>query len=98
MRSRKVVFDISISNHPGRSTRPDRAKTRVPAEDPSPRAAKASPPWVMIQGRLDMVSTLLTTVGSPYRPMAAGKYGGLMRGKPRLPSRLSSSAVSSPQM
>jgi len=52
----------------------------------------------MIQGRLDMVSTLLTTVGSPYRPMAAGKNGGLMRGNPRLPSRDSSSAVSSPQM
>ena len=65
MRSRKVVFDISISNHPGRSTRPERAKSRVPVEDPSPRAAKASPPLSTIHGRLDIVSTLLTTVGSP---------------------------------
>jgi hypothetical protein len=59
---------------------------------------KAAEPLVITHGRFDSVSTLFTTVGSPYKPMAAGKYGGLIRGNPRLPSRLSSSAVSSPQM
>ena len=34
-----------------------------PVERPAPSAAKASPPLLMIQGRLDSVSTLLTTVG-----------------------------------
>ena len=43
------------------------------------------------------VSTLLTTVGAFQTPETAGK-GGLMRGWPRFPSRLSMSAVSSPQM
>src|ERR1039458_8836110 len=43
MRSRNVVLDISISNHPGCSTRPERAKSRVPVEDRSPKAANASP-------------------------------------------------------
>src|ERR1039458_9748153 len=94
MRSRNVVLDISISNHPGCSTRPERAKSRVPVEDRSPKAANASPPLMTIQGRLETVSTLLTTVGSPYRPTAAGKKGGLILGKPRFPSRLSKSAVS----
>jgi hypothetical protein len=44
-----------------------------------------------------MLSTLLTVVGHPYSPTAAGN-GGFIRGIPFLPSRLSSSAVSSPQM
>ena len=44
-----------------------------------------------------MVSTLFTTVGAPNNPTTAGK-GGLRRGQPFLPSRDSSSAVSSPQM
>ncbi len=43
------------------------------------------------------VSTLLTIVGAPKTPDTAGK-GGLMRGWPRLPSRLSMRPVSSPQM
>ena len=43
------------------------------------------------------VSTLLTTVGLPNRPSIAG-IGGLARTMPRLPSRLSSMEVSSPQM
>ena len=73
MRSRKVVFDISISYQPGRSTRPDNAKTRVPADEPSPSAANAAPPFRTIHGNAETVSTLFTTVGSPYRPIAAGK-------------------------
>jgi hypothetical protein len=42
------------------------------------------------------VITLLITVGLPNRPSSAGS-GGLARTTPRLPSRLSSMAVSSPQ-
>ena len=41
------------------------------------------------------VSTLVTVEGQPYRPTFAGK-GGFSRGLPCLPSKLSSSAVSSP--
>ena len=41
--------------------------------------------------------TLLMTVGLPKSPAIAGS-GGLKRTIPRLPSRLSSIAVSSPQM
>jgi hypothetical protein len=48
-------------------------------------------------GTAPSVMTLLTTVGLPNRPSSAGS-GGLARTMPRLPSRLSSSAVSSPQM
>ena len=43
------------------------------------------------------VSMLLTTVGLRKTPSTAGN-GGLMRGQARLPSRLSISPVSSPQM
>ena len=45
---------------------------------------------------LQIVSTLLMTVGLAYAPTSAGK-GGRERGIGRLPSRLSNSAVSSPQ-
>jgi len=44
-----------------------------------------------------MVSTLLTTVGSPYRADGGGKKGGLIRGS-RASLELSKSAVSSPQI
>ena len=47
-------------------------------------------------GTAAMVSTLLMTVGRPNRPEIAGS-GGFARTMPRLPSRLSSIAVSSPQ-
>ena len=50
---------------PGLRTWPASANSRVPVERPAPRAAKAAPPLFTIQGRLAMVSTLLTTVGSP---------------------------------
>ena len=60
-------------------------------------AAYQSGPRCMMGGSAARVSTLLMSVGQPYRPATAGK-GGFSRGWPRLPSRLSSSAVSSPQM
>jgi hypothetical protein len=43
------------------------------------------------------VSTLLTIVGQLKTPDTAGN-GGLIRGWPRFPSRLSMRPVSSPQM
>jgi hypothetical protein len=49
-----------------------------------------------MSGTLARVITLLITVGRPNRPATAGS-GGLARTMPRRPSRLSSSAVSSPQ-
>ena len=45
---------------------------------------------------LARVSTLLSTVGMPWRPATAG-YGGRGRGIPRPPSMLARMAVSSPQ-
>ena len=71
---------------------------RVPFEVSAPSSVKAAAPLPMIHGTLDSVSTLLTIVGCMYRPLAAGKNGGLRRGMPRLPSSDSMSAVSSPTM
>ena len=51
----------------------------------------------MIDGTLEIDSTLLITVGLAYRPSTAGN-GGRFRGRPRYPSSEVSSAVSSPQM
>ena len=48
-------------------------------------------------GTLASVMTLLMIVGCPNNPLIAGS-GGFARTWPRLPSRLSSSEVSSPQM
>ncbi len=50
----------------------------------------------MIQGTVASVSTLFTTVGFWYRPFTAGN-GGLLRGKPFLPSSELIRLDSSPQ-
>lgn len=50
-----------------------------------------------LTGATAIVSTLLTVVGQPKRPISAGN-GGFRRGLPCLPSMDSMSAVSSPQM
>ena len=63
MRSRNVVTPISTSYTPGRFTCPDTANKRVPVDLPLPSAANAAPPFSMIHGRFDNVSTLLTIVG-----------------------------------
>ena len=96
--SRNVVMPFGTSNTPGRLTWPDTANMRMPVDVGAPRSRKASPPSAMIHGTLESVSTLFTIVGCRYRPFAAGKNGGLSRGMPRSPSRLSMSAVSSPTM
>ena len=49
---------------------------RVPGDVGVPMAVYASTPLRISHGRLASVSTLLTIVGLPYRPIAAGKYGG----------------------
>lgn len=51
----------------------------------------------MTTGTVARVRTLFTTVGLPNKPSIAG-IGGFARTMPRLPSRLSSMDVSSPQM
>ena len=82
---------------PGRSTFPESEKTTVPGEVSGPIAVYQAAPCSMIGGTVAIVWTLLISVGEPYKPLTAGK-GGLERGCPRLPSRDSSSADSSPQM
>lgn len=51
----------------------------------------------MIVGITATVSTFVTVVGHPYKPALAGN-GGLSLGLPGLPSKLSISADSSPQI
>ncbi|GIS99902.1 MAG: hypothetical protein CM1200mP26_16150 [Acidimicrobiales bacterium] len=58
---------------PGRTTWPEMANMRVPGEASEPILRYAAAPLAMIHGTLDRVSTLLTMVGCPYSPMAAGK-------------------------
>ena len=62
-----------------------------------PILAYSSPVMLIICGTAAIVSTLFTTVGEAYKPEIAGK-GGFIRGFPRLPSKDSNNAVSSPQM
>ena len=76
---------------------PETDTSLVPAEVSVPSLAYSLPPILMIAGTVDSVSTLLISVGPPYRPSIAGN-GGFSRGLPRLPSSESSSPVSSPQM
>ncbi len=91
------VASSGTSYTPGRFTVPERHTRRVPPDLSVPRPAYQAGPRVKMWGTLASVSTLFTTVGLPNRPTTAGN-GGLSRGQPFLPSRLSSSAVSSPQM
>ena len=82
---------------PPRLMLPASWKTWVPRDRPTPSSAYAAPPSARTIGTAQKVSTLLTAVGWPKRPLSAG-IGGLARTSPRLPSRLSSIEDSSPQM
>ena len=62
-----------------------------------PNDKNQEPPRLQISGATATVSTLVTVVGHPKTPTSAGN-GGFNRGFPCLPSRLSISAVSSPQI
>ena len=71
---------------------------RVPVLFGVPSFAYSAPPMARMCFTWHRDSTLFTIVGHMYRPSAAGKYGGLIRGYGRLPSRDSINPVSSPQM
>mmetsp|Transcript_5927 Transcript_5927/g.10662 ORF Transcript_5927/g.10662 Transcript_5927/m.10662 type:complete len:207 (+) Transcript_5927:819-1439(+) len=94
--SRKGI-DISSSTVVGLFTWPEIQNSFVPALFFRPKEANHSGPLRRIVGTTETVSTLVTVVGQPYKPMLAGK-GGFRRGLPCFPSKLSISAVSSPQM
>ena len=96
MRCRSVT-PKGTSYTPGRATSPDTQNNFGPVDFSVPKRANASAPCAKMYGIFASVSTLLMTVGLPNKPYVAGK-GGFMRGKPRLPSIDSNSAVSSPQM
>src|SRR5579862_8180012 len=88
---------IASSTLHGLLTWPEMQKTFVPVLLGRPIPANQSAPRRRIVGATAIDSTLFTVVGQPYTPTFAGN-GGFSRGRPFLPSRLSSSAVSSPQM
>ena len=66
-------------------TLPASWKTWVPRERPVPSSAYAAPPSARIIGTAQSVSTLLTAVGRPHRP--------LMRGDRRLGAHLAAAAL-----
>src|SRR5437870_13038072 len=82
---------------PGFVTRPETEYMRVPPWVLVPSPANHSAPRLMMGGTQAIVSTLLTTVGSPKAPLMAGN-GGLILGQPFLPSSDDRSPVSSPQI
>ncbi|MNN57851.1 hypothetical protein D3C81_1728610 [compost metagenome] len=87
------------SQMPGFFTLPEKPISLVPWS-PLPSRAREwyhLTPLPMIAGTLHSDSTLLTQVGLPHTPTAAGN-GGLARGLARRPSSELISAVSSPQM
>ena len=88
---------MASSTLQGLFTWPETHISLVPVLFGRPKPANQSAPRRRIVPTTAMLSTLFTVVGQPYRPAPAGN-GGLSRGWPFLPSRLSSSAVSSPQM
>jgi len=87
---------IGTSTRPVCCTLPPRAKTLVPALLSVPVLANQAAPLRMMGAMLANVSTLLSTLGLPQRPLTAGN-GGRGRGSPRLPSIEVMRAVSSPQ-
>ena len=90
-------IDISSSTVQGLLTWPEMLKSLVPEFLGRPMLANHSPPRRQISGATATVSTLVTVVGHPKTPTSAGN-GGFSLGFPCLPSKLSMSEVSSPQM
>lgn len=80
----------------GRGEEKGRRGSRSPPElFLRPKEANHWGPRRRMVGDTATVSTFVTVEGQPYSPTLAGK-GGLRRGFPCFPSRLSISAVSSP--
>src|SRR5579863_7839567 len=98
-RSIRSLKGIPMGNSklPGRSTCPETEKIAVPPELTGPKPANQAAPLRMMVGTEAKLWVLLMVVGLPNNPKFAGN-GGLNRGLPGLPSRDSSSAVSSPQI
>ena len=69
---RRMLIPMGTSISPPRTILPARAKVLVPGLVGVPAALKASTPWVRIQGTVARVSTLLTRVGCPHRPLVDG--------------------------
>ncbi len=88
---------MASSTTQGVFTWPDRDISLVPVLFGRPKLANQSAPRRRMVPTTAIDSTLFTVVGQPYRPAPAGN-GGFRRGWPFLPSRLSSRAVSSPQI
>ena len=84
MISLKVV-PIGTSTKPTLLILPAKANTFVPFDFSVPIEANASAPSKIITGILAHVSTLLTLVGLPNKPLTAGN-GGFNVGSPREPS------------
>ena len=87
---------ISSSTTIGLLTGPEIPNNLVPLLLGRPKPANQLAPRRKISGVTAIVSTLVTVVGQPNKPILAGK-GGFKRGLPVLPSKLSINAVSSPQ-
>src|SRR6202035_2310291 len=96
MRSLKGI-PMGNSKLPGLVTWPETEKITVPPEFTGPRPANHAAPLRMMVGTEAKLWVLLMVVGLPNNPKFAGN-GGLKRGLPGLPSRDSSSAVSSPHI
>src|SRR5579864_1462291 len=95
--SSRIGMLMASSTLHGLFTWPEMQNTLVPVLFGRPIDENHSAPRLKIVGTTAIDSTLFTVVGQPYSPTFAGK-GGFNRGMPFLPSRLSSSAVSSPQI
>ena len=76
-----IGMDIVSSTVHGVLTFPEMLKSLVPVFRSRPNWANQSAPLLQIAGATAIVSTLLTVVGHPKAPMAAGN-GGFRRGFP----------------
>src|ERR1700731_268157 len=94
--SRNGMPSSSSTLH-GLFTWPEMQNTLPPEFFGRPSELNHAAPRRMMVGATAMLSTLFTVDGQPYNPTAAGN-GGFSRGRPFLPSRLSSNPVSSPQI
>jgi len=90
-------IDISSSTVQGLFTCPDIQNSFVPRLFGRPKDENQEAPLLIIVGQTATVSTFVTVVGQLNTPLFAGN-GGLSLGFPGLPSRLSISPVSSPQI